>query len=58
MSKDDYLNYLRKDLDKSPEWVRDECQKIINGDYGDEYKNDAQAILLRDEAKQKIETNN
>ncbi len=57
-SRDDFLNDLRKSLDTSPEWVKNECQKMINGEYGDEYEMDAQAILLiRDEAEQRIKAN-
>ena len=49
-----YLNDLEKDLTTKPAFVRDECQKIINGDYGNEFKNNNKAIKLRERAKQKI----
>ena len=48
----DLENTLKNEADKAT-WVQNECQKIINGDYGIEYKNNDKAIVLRDKAKNK-----
>jgi hypothetical protein len=48
----DLESTLRKNASKAT-WVQNECQKIINGEYGKEYKNNSKAVNLRDEAKRK-----
>lgn len=46
----DLENTLNNDKSKA-DWVQGECQKIINGEYGTEYKNNSKAVVLRDKAK-------
>ena|GEM_PF-6923259 len=46
----DLESTLKKDASRAT-WVQNECQKIINGEYGIEYKNNDKAIVLRDKAK-------
>lgn len=60
VKKDEYIRNLRVALNNgtmTPAKVKEECQKIINGDYGD-FGLDPQAIALRKEAEQKISDNN